>query len=111
MESFGHSLNCQRNFTSLQGFRSSQTAPLRACPLTRKQQRCSGLVTRMSLKASPAELTVRNIDGGEAGKASLALQIADPAKSTGLVHRYIVTIRQNARQVQICTLVLDGPPY
>jgi hypothetical protein len=57
------------------------------------------LAVKASVIAEPATLEVKTIDGGAAGSASLSLKIADPATGKGLVHRYVVMVRQNARQV------------
>lgn len=59
------------------------------------------LAVKASVVAEPATLEVKTIDGGAAGSASLALKIADPATGKGLVHRYVVMVRQNARQVSV----------
>jgi len=57
------------------------------------------LAVKASIVAEPATLEVKTIDGGAAGSASLSLKIADPTTGKGLVHRYVVMVRQNARQV------------
>ena len=54
----------------------------------------------MAQQAAPAQLTVKTTDGSDAGTASLSLRVADPQKAKGLVHRHVVTIMQNARQVR-----------
>ena len=55
---------------------------------------------RAALVADAQSLDVRGFDGNAAGTESLALRVADPAVATGLVHRYVVFLRQNARRVR-----------
>ena len=50
-------------------------------------------------KASPVDLQVKSIEGSDGGTGQLSLRVADPTKSKGLVHRHVVLIQQNARQV------------
>ena len=57
------------------------------------------LIARASVVAEPATIDVKNLDGSSAGSASLALRVADIETSKGLVHRYLVMVRQNARRV------------
>lgn len=54
---------------------------------------------KASIVAEPATLDVKSVDGKSAGTAALSLRVADPDSSKGLVHRYVVMIRQNMRQV------------
>ena len=56
-------------------------------------------VARMSAVAEPATLDVMKFDGSVAGSEEIALKVAGPATATGLVHRYLVTVRQNMRKV------------
>jgi large subunit ribosomal protein L4 len=60
-------------------------------------------IGRLSVQASivsePATLDVKTLDGASSGTASLSLRVAEPDTSKGLVHRYIVMVRQNMRQV------------
>ena len=51
-----------------------------------------GLQVRCAVPAEPVTLS------GE-GSHKLALNVAREATAKGLVHRYLVTVRQNARQV------------
>lgn len=53
---------------------------------------------RASLVAEPASLSVKGLDGSSKGEQSLSLKVVEDDKAKGLVHRYIVTVRQNARQ-------------
>ncbi len=55
----------------------------------------------MSAVAAPAELTVKSFDGESAGTEQLALKVADRSTANGLVHRYLVTVRQNNRAVRL----------
>lgn len=65
-------------------------------------------VGRLSVKASivsePATLNVKTLDGASSGTASLSLRVAEPDTSKGLVHRYIVMVRQNMRLGNASTL-------
>ncbi|KAG7674223.1 hypothetical protein Ndes2526B_g03974 [Nannochloris sp. 'desiccata'] len=54
--------------------------------------------------AEPATIDVKNLDGSSAGSAALSLRIADNETSKGLVHRYLVMVRQNARRGTASTL-------
>ncbi len=45
------------------------------------------LVVQAAVQAAPVELPVRKLDGSEAGSSSIALKVADPEVSNGLVHR------------------------
>jgi hypothetical protein len=62
-------------------------------------------VVAMSAVAAPAELDVKAFDGEAAGTEHLALKIADKSTANGLVHRYLITVRQNNRAVRF----RDGP--
>ena len=55
----------------------------------------------MSAVAAPAELTVKSFDGESAGTEQLALKVADRSTANGLVHRYLITVRQNNRAVRL----------
>lgn len=57
------------------------------------------LAARASVMAEPATVDVKNLDGSSAGSAALCLRVADNETSKGLVHRYLVMVRQNARRV------------
>jgi len=57
------------------------------------------LAARASVMAEPATIVVKNLDGSSAGSAALSLRVADNETSKGLVHRYLVMVRQNARRV------------
>ena len=61
----------------------------------------TAMITKASVVAEPASLDVKSTDGSAAGKASLSLRVADPETANGLVHRYVVMVRQNMRQVRI----------
>lgn len=49
--------------------------------------------------AEPVDITVKKLDGSSSGTASISLRVAEPDVSKGLVHRYLVMVRQNARRV------------
>ncbi|EIE20014.1 plastid ribosomal protein L4 large ribosomal subunit [Coccomyxa subellipsoidea C-169] len=91
--------------------------PLWACPgsrnlsrLTvlpkpqRQGKRTSGLSVSSSAIADPAALEVLSFDGEARGSERLALKIADPFTAKGLVHRCVVTEKQNARRGTASTL-------
>ena len=73
-----------------------------------KYRRAISTVTKASVVAEPASLDVKSVDGKSAGTAALSLRVADPDTSKGLVHRYVVMVRQNMRQVclQCASLVV-----
>ena len=52
---------------------------------------------KASVTAIPAELKVA---GSEGGSARLALKVAPARSAKGLVHRYLMYVRANARQVE-----------
>ena len=55
--------------------------------------------TAASIVAEPAVLPVKSFSGEPSGSEQLALRVADSFTATGLVHRSVVTVRQNARRV------------
>lgn len=55
------------------------------------------LTTRASRVAKPASIEVKTFDGSSSGSQKLALKVAGHDTAKGLVHRYLVTVRQNAR--------------
>ena len=57
------------------------------------------LSIRASLVAQPASVDVKKFDGSSSGSQDLALRVAGYDTAKGLVHRYLVTVRQNARAV------------
>ena len=58
------------------------------------------LTTRASRVAKPASIEVKTFDGSSSGSQKLALKVAGHDTAKGLVHRYLVTVRQNARAVR-----------
>jgi large subunit ribosomal protein L4 len=83
------------------GLRRAAPAPavrLSARPSSRPA--AGALQVRASLVAEPASLSVKGLDGSSKGEQSLSLKVVEDDKAKGLVHRYIVTVRQNARQVR-----------
>lgn len=67
----------------------------------KQQQQRQQLTVRASQLAEPASLPVKKLSGADAGTASIALRVADEDTAKGLVHRYLVMVRQNARQVRM----------
>ena len=89
---------------------ASFTAAMRGVPVLQSNRRASNArvqtsssstVTRASIVAEPASLEVKSADGSSSGKASLSLRVADAETANGLVHRYVVMVRQNMRQVRM----------
>ncbi len=66
------------------------------------------LAVKASVMAEPATIDVKNLDGSSAGSAALSLRVADNETSKGLVHRYLVMVRQNARRVSILLKEISG---
>lgn len=62
------------------------------------------LTVRAAVVAEPATLSVKSTSGSDAGTESLALKVAPENTSKGLVHRYLVYVRQNARRVSTSML-------
>ncbi len=56
-------------------------------------------IPQAAQKAASVDLQVKSIEGSDGGTGQLSLRVADPTKSKGLVHRHVVLIQQNARQV------------
>ena len=85
------------SFTGL----SVRTDSVRISSSKRNVAPCRRAVTvKASVVAEPATLSVKSVDGSSAGTAALSLRVADPETSKGLVHRYVVMVRQNMRQVR-----------
>lgn len=62
--------------------------------------RRSTVTVRASVQARPASIEFKTFDGTSSGTQELALQVAGQKSAKGLVHRYLVTVRQNARAVR-----------
>lgn len=60
-------------------------------------------------KAAPVDLQVKSLEGSDGGTEQLSLRVAEPTKSKGLVHRHVVLIQQNARQVSPSWLMCRRP--
>ena len=96
---------------SFVGLRAGLAAPRpapRAAPAPRASSR--QLAVRASTLAAPATLDVKTLDGAAAGTASLALRVAEDTSAKGLVHRYLVLVRQNARRVRAAPRRPAAPP-
>ena len=63
---------------------------------------------RAAAVAEPATVPVRSFAGEVVGSEQLALRVADLNTATGLVHRYITLIQQNARRVCACMRLIFG---
>lgn len=57
------------------------------------------LSVKASVVAQPANVDVKTFDGSSSGSQDLSLRVAGRGTAKGLVHRYLVTVRQNARAV------------
>ncbi len=58
------------------------------------------LISAESTRSS-ASLPVRDTQGEDVGSANLSLKVAGDDTAKGLVHRYLVMARQNAREVRL----------
>lgn len=75
------------------------SAPARAGAVSlRAPLRCSAAVSAERLP--PSQVRKVAFDGAAAGEATLALKTAKESTAVGLVHRYLVLVRQNARRVR-----------
>lgn len=92
-------LKDMQTIPSFTGFKPCSAAPRNTVPRKNTAQSRQQFVVRASVVAEPATLEVKTIDGSSAGTASLSLKVADPETAKGLVHRYLVMVRQNARRV------------
>ena len=80
------------------------TQQLRVLPCRAPPRRgARGPAPRAAMVAEPRSLEVRAPDGSAAGTESLSLRVAEPAVASGLVHRYVVFLRQNLRRVRLQT--------
>ena len=61
--------------------------------------RRSSFTCKAAIVAKPASIDVKTFDGSSSGSQDLALKVAARNTAKGLVHRYLVTVRQNARAV------------
>lgn len=57
------------------------------------------LCVKASVVAQPASVEVKTFNGSSSGSQDLSLRVAGRGTAKGLVHRYLVTVRQNARAV------------
>jgi large subunit ribosomal protein L4 len=80
---------------------ASSTIATRQVSVTLPRSSRQQLAVKASVMAEPATIDVKNLDGSSAGSAALSLRVADNETSKGLVHRYLVLVRQNARRVSI----------
>ncbi len=64
------------------------------------------LATRAAIVAKPASIDIKTFDGSSSGSQDLALKVAARDTAKGLVHRYLVTVRQNARAVWLRAVML-----
>lgn len=60
--------------------------------------RSTAVVVRSSAVSAPATLPLKSVEGQDIGTAQMALKVAGET-GKGLVHRYLVMVQQNARQV------------
>lgn len=84
------------------GLRAAVVAPRVAAKKMAVQRQ--QVAVRASVVAEPVALDVKTLDGAAAGTASLSLKVADSNASKGLVHRYLVMVRQNMRRGTASTL-------
>ena len=52
---------------------------------------------------SAASVGKVKFDGSSAGEANLDLKVARSEVAKGIVHKYVVMVRQNARRVSVCS--------
>lgn len=70
--------------------------PLRASTGLRRGAKCT---VKMSMVAPPVEYDIIKVDGSSGGTETLSLKVAEQDKAKGLVHRYLVKVRRDMRQV------------
>ena len=87
---------------------ASSTIATRQVSVTLPRSSRQQLAVKASVMAEPATIDVKNLDGSSAGSAALSLRVADNETSKGLVHRYLVMVRQNARRVSILLKEISG---
>lgn len=75
-------------------------APARAGAVSlRAAPRCVASAS-VAERLPPSSVRRVKLDGSAAGEATLALKTAKESTAVGLVHRYLVLVRQNARRVR-----------
>ena len=57
---------------------------------------------RHAVRALAAAIDSLTFDGAKSGSATLELKTARAEVAKGLVHKYVVMVRQNARRVRVC---------
>jgi hypothetical protein len=65
----------------------------------RQRKKVAYLSVSASAIAEPADIQVLAFGGETRGSERLALKVADPFTAKGLVHRCLVTEKQNSRRV------------
>jgi hypothetical protein len=79
---------------------SQQRAAMQQRPAVVASRR-TAVVVRAAVAGKPAQIPVKTADGATAGSVDLSLAVAPPATAKGLVHRYLVYVQQNMRQVRM----------
>ena len=78
--------------------------------ISQRRPAAAALQVRAAIVAEPATVAIKGIDGSSKGSSTMALKVASDETAKGLVHRYLVTVRQNARQVRQQQLALKERP-
>ena len=68
-------------------------------PRAQRQRKNVALSVSASAIADPADIQVLAFSGETRGSEPLGLKVADPFTAKGLVHRCLVTEKQNSRRV------------
>ena len=80
---------------AMSGVKLSTTAPRRATTTTPAHA-----ARRTSVHALAAAIDQLTFDGAKSGSSTLELKTARAEVAKGLVHKYVVMVRQNARRVR-----------
>lgn len=67
--------------------------------------------TRRVVTPRAAAVSRVGFDGAKAGDADLTLRVARAEVAKGLVHKYVVMVRQNARRVSATTTTISNKIY
>ena len=83
--------------------RASATVSGAALTATTKNANNKATTTRRVVTPRAAAVSRVGFDGAKAGDADLTLRVARAEVAKGLVHKYVVMVRQNARRVSATT--------
>jgi hypothetical protein len=102
----GQPKGCLQHFEGLRRIACAPSLATSGVHARRQTNDFRGLRVSAAAAAEPAVLPVLTFDGQEKGSETLSLKVAAPWTAGGVVHRCMVTQRQNARRVRLSFHVL-----